>query len=159
MKKFILMAAVVSAFGVSANAALAPGYNSLSKMDAAIAAIAKGSGKDGLATKNPGDVTVASAVMSQDKGTSSLIQIDVGNLNCQVKVTVVPPTSAGLIGAIAYQAKVSSCKRYMSFVAVEVMKYDDARPTLAAAAAQNKVNLSFQVVRSPQGPKVQLTGK
>lgn len=156
MKRLVLLSAVVAGFALSANAATAPGYNSLRKMDTAIAAIAKGG--NGNAPKQPSDVTVASAQMSQDKGASPVITVDVGNLICTVKLTVVPPPP-GMAGASTYKAKVGDCKRYMSFVAVEVMKYEDARPTLEEAASKNKVDLSFQVTRSPQGPKVKLTGK
>lgn len=155
MKKLVLLTAIVTGFGVSAHAALAPGYNSLRKMDAAIEALAKG-GK-GNAPKQPGDVTVARASMSPDKGANPVITVDVGNLICTVKLTVIPPPK-GMAGASSYKGNVTECNRYMSFVAVEVMKYEDARPALEMAASKNKMDLSFRVVRSPQGPKVELTG-
>jgi hypothetical protein len=155
MKTLILISAIVTGFAISANAALAPGYNNLKKMDAAIEAISKG-GK-GNAPKQPGDVTVARATMSPDKSATPVISVDVGNLICTVELKVIPPPQ-GMAGASSYKGTVKECNRYMSLVAVEVMKYEDARPALEEAAAQNKVDLSFRVVRTPQGPKVQLTG-
>lgn len=155
MKTLILFSAIVTGFAFSANAALAPGYNSLRKMDAAIEALAKG-GK-GNAPKQPGDVTVARATMSPDKSLNPFVSVDVGNLICTVELRVIPPPK-GMIGAATYKGAVKDCTRYLTIAAVQVMKYEEARPALEEAASQNKVDLSFRVMRTPQGPKVQLTG-
>lgn len=155
MKTLILLSAIVTGFAFTANAAMAPGYTNLRKMDAAIEAIAKG-GK-GNAPKQPGDVTVARATMSPDKSASPVITVDVGNLICTVSLKVIPPPK-GMAGASTYKGTVKECNRYLTMVAVEVMKYEDARPALEEAASQNRVDLSFRVVRTPQGPKVQLAG-
>ena len=144
---------------MNAHAVLAPGYDNLSKIDLAIAALAKG-GKSGLAVKNAGDVTVASVRMSQNKTTGSdIINVDVGNLNCSVILTINPPAKNSFPGPISRTAKITACNRYESFAKVEVMKYDDARPTLADAASKGQTNLSFRVVGSAQGPKVELATK
>lgn len=155
MKTLILLSAIVSGFALSANAALAPGYNNLRKMDAAIEAIAKG-GK-GNAPKQPGDVTVARATMSPDKSVTPVISVDVGNLICTVELKVIPPPK-GMVGASTYKGAVKACTRYLTVAAVEVMKYEDARPVLEEAASKNKLDLNFRVLRTPQGPKIQFTG-
>lgn len=155
MKALILISTVIAGFSISANAALAPGYNSLKKMDAAIEALAKG-GK-GNAPKQPGDVTVARATMSPDKSVNPVITVDVGNLICTVELKVIAPPK-GMAGAANYKGRVKDCTRYLSMAAVKVMKYEDARPALEEAASKNRVDLSFRVMHTPQGPKVQLTG-
>ena len=155
MKQILLTLAFLTS--VTAHAALAPGYNSLNKMDAAIAALAKGGSKMGLASRNPGDVTVASAQMNESDKGSEIISVDVGNLNCKVAITSTPPPPKGMAGASSQSGKVLACSRYMSFVAVTVMKYEDARPALADAASKNQSDLSFSVVGSAQGPKVKMS--
>jgi hypothetical protein len=133
---------------------VAPGYNSLNKMDAAIAALAKGG--SGLASKNPGDVIVAGAQMAKNEKTGAEgIVVDTGGANCKVAIASKAPPK-GMIGSATYSGKVLGCQRYMNIRAPDVMKYEDAKPALEKAAAKGQTDLSFRVVGSPQGPKVRL---
>lgn len=136
--------------------AIAPAYRSLKMMDAAIATLAKGGGKTGLAAKKPGDVMAASANMTLNKSTGvKLITVDVGGQFCATKITEhLPPK--GISGASSYSAEVISCTRYVNVRAPDLMKYEDIREVLSAAAAKNNMNLSFRVVPAPGGLKVEL---
>lgn len=150
--KFILSLSLMM-FALTATAAKAPGYQALSKMDAAIEALAKGG--SGLATKKPGDVVVAGAIMGKDKAGRDMIQVDIGGAQCAIAI-VTNPLPPGMIGAASYSGKVLKCSRYMNIRAPDVLKYEEVRPVLSEAAAKGKMDLSFRVTFSPQGPTVRL---
>ena len=147
MKLALTISAVL--FALSTQAAVAPGYDSLNKVDAAIAALANGSGRTGLASKKPGDVIVAGAQMGKNKAGADLIVVDTGGAHCQIAIASIAPPR-GMIGATQYSGNVLGCSRYMNIRAPDVMKYEDAKPTLEKAASKGKTDLSFRVTFSPQ---------
>ena len=154
MKRTLFISVLLAGFAL--NAKLSPGYDSLRKMDSAIATLAKGGGKTGLATKKPGDVMVAGANVTQNKTTGAdYISVDTGGQTCSMKLTAHQPPP-GISGATSYSADVVSCTRYVNVRAPDIMKYEDARVALGEAAAKGKSNLSFSVVSTPQGNKVKL---
>ena len=156
MKLRLSVSAALFALSMTSQAAVAPGYNSLNKMDAAIAALAKGGGKTGQASKNPGDVIVAGAQMAKNAKTGAeTITVDTGGANCQIAISS-KPLPKGMIGATQYSGNVLGCSRYMNIRAPDVMKYEDAKPTLEAAASKGQTDLSFRVTGSPQGPVVRM---
>lgn len=152
MKRTFFISILLAGFAL--NAKTAPGYDSLRKMDSAIATLAKGGGKTGLATKKPGDVMVAGARSTENKTTGAeIISVDIGGHICALKMTKHNPPK-GMSGSASFTAAVISCTRYVNAKAPELMKYEDARLALADYASKGKVNLSFRVLPSPQGPKV-----
>ncbi len=154
MKRTLFISILLAGFAL--NAKTAPGYDSLRKMDSAIATLAKGGGKTGLATKKPGDVMVGGANATQNKTTGAdIISVDIGGHICSLKINKHNPPP-GISGAASFSADVIACTRYINARAPDLMKYEDARPALADAAAKGKKNLSFNVVPTPQGNKVQL---
>lgn len=138
---------------------ISPAYSALKKIDAAIDALAKGGGKTGLPTRQAGDVTVHSAAMTQNKTSGAdVISIDVGYNICAVTITAHQPPP-GIAGAPSYSGKISGCTKYMTALAVTLMKYEDARVSLSAAAGKGISDLAFTVVSTPQGAVVKLNKK
>lgn len=160
MIRSLFVTLVLTSLSVSAKTdpagAISPAYRSLKMMDASIASLAKGGGKTGLANKKPGDVMVTSANMTENKTTGAqIISVGVDGQICATKVTEHQPPK-GISGASSYSADIISCTRYVNVRAPDLMKYEDVRTELSAAAAKGKVNLSFSVVLATGGLKVQL---
>lgn len=150
----ILITAVILTSAVIAQAAVSPAYRALTKIDAAITALSQG-GK-GLAKKNPSDVTVSSLQTTVDKRTGqTVLMIDVGYNKCVVYITALA-LPKGMVGATPYVGKVTECRKYMAVAAVPMVKYEELRPVIEAAAAKGTVVSTVVVERSPQGPKIKI---
>jgi hypothetical protein len=152
MKHLVLVSLIFSAF--NANAALAPAYDNISKVDAAITAIAS-KPADGLAIVQPEDVTIHSVqVASQGHSNVNVITVDAGYLICNVVVTPLP-LQKGWAGATEYKGALNNkCTRYKAVAPVITMKYVDVRKELVKYAAKNLIAIAFKIEGTPQGPRV-----
>lgn len=141
----LLLTSVVVSAKMPQMGAVAPAYNSLRMMDSMVAALAKGGAVTGLPTRNPGDVPLHRATMTQNKTTgSTVISADLGNQVCTYKIKVTP-APVGITGPASYSASIVGCVRYINKMKTTLMKYEDIRKVLAEVASRGKTNLSFYI--------------